>query len=175
MRRRGGAASTNNRTSKEAENMTDRMQTSAGNPTMTATAQDRPVDGSSHAVHTDDIAQRFDEANDDRARQDTGERGGRDAADRGDTRGDMTPLVADEAGFRKRWETVQTGFVDEPRRAVEQADALVAEVIKQLVGSFAEERGRLEGQWSQGNEASTEDLRVALQRYRSFFDRLLVA
>jgi hypothetical protein len=87
----------------------------------------------------------------------------------------MTPLVADEAGFRKRWETVQTGFVDEPRRAVEQADALVAEVIKQLVGSFAEERGRLEGQWSQGNEASTEDLRVALQRYRSFFDRLLVA
>lgn len=153
--------------------MTDRMPTNAGNPTMTATAQDRPVDGSSHAVHTDDIAQRFDEANDDRARQDTGERGGRDAADRGDTRGDMTPLVADEAGFRKRWETVQTGFVDEPRRAVEQADALVAEVIKQLVGSFAEERGRLEAQWGQGNEASTEDLRVALQRYRAFFQDLL--
>jgi len=158
--------------------MTDRMQSTAGNPTMTAPTEDRPVDGSSHAVHTEDIAQRFDDA-DERARQDRAgaqnDAGDQRVAGRDATRTDMAPLVADEAGFRKRWETVQTGFVDEPRRAVEQADALVADVIKQLVGSFAEERGRLEGQWSQGNEASTEDLRVALQRYRSFFDRLLVA
>ena len=61
----------------------------------------------------------------------------------------------------------------EPRRAVEQADALVAEVIKRLADSFAEERSKLEGQWGRGDDVSTEDLRVSLRRYRSFFDRLL--
>jgi hypothetical protein len=75
--------------------------------------------------------------------------------------------------FRKRWSEIQTGFVDEPRRAVERADELVAEVIKRLAESFADERSRLEGQWGRGDNVSTEDLRVALQRYRAFFDRLL--
>ena len=75
--------------------------------------------------------------------------------------------------FRKRWTDIQTGFVDEPRGAVEQADALVAEVIKRLAESFAAERSKLEGQWGRGDDVSTEDLRVALRRYRSFFDRLL--
>jgi hypothetical protein len=75
--------------------------------------------------------------------------------------------------FRTRWTDIQTGFVDEPRRSVEQADALVAEVIKRLADSFPEERSRLEGQWGRGDDVSTEDLRVALQRYRAFFDRLL--
>ena len=75
--------------------------------------------------------------------------------------------------FRTRWTDIQTGFVDEPRRSVEQADALVAEVIKRLANSFAEERSKLEGQWGRGDDVSTEDLRVALRRYRSFFDRLL--
>jgi hypothetical protein len=75
--------------------------------------------------------------------------------------------------FHKRWTDIQTGFVDEPRRAVERADELVAEVIKRLADSFAQERSRLEGQWGRGDNVSTEDLRVALQRYRSFFDRLL--
>ena len=75
--------------------------------------------------------------------------------------------------FRTRWTDIQTGFVDEPRRSVEQADALVAEVIKRLANSFAEERSKLEGQWGRGGDVSTEDLRVALRRYRSFFDRLL--
>jgi len=75
--------------------------------------------------------------------------------------------------FRKRWTDIQTGFVDEPRRAVEQADALVAEVIKRLADSFAEARSKLEVQWGRGDNVSTEDLRVALQRYRAFFDRLL--
>ncbi len=77
------------------------------------------------------------------------------------------------ADFRSRWTDIQTGFVDEPRRAVEQADALVAEVIKRLANSFAEERSKLEGQWGRGDDVSTEDLRVSLRRYRSFFDRLL--
>ena len=75
--------------------------------------------------------------------------------------------------FHKRWTDIQTGFVDEPRRAVERADELVAEVIKRLADSFAQERSKLEGQWGRGNNVSTEDLRVALQRYRAFFDRLL--
>lgn len=75
--------------------------------------------------------------------------------------------------FRTRWTDIQSGFVDEPRRSVEQADALVAEVIKCLADSFAQERSRLERQWGRGDDVSTEELRVALQRYRAFFDRLL--
>lgn len=81
---------------------------------------------------------------------------------------------ADEAtGYRTRWEAVQTGFVDEPRQAVEEADSLVAQVIKRLSEVFADERTNLEHQWDQGDKISTEDLRIALQKYRSFFDRLL--
>lgn len=75
--------------------------------------------------------------------------------------------------FKTKWTDIQTGFVDEPRRAVEQADALVADVIKRLANSFAEERNKLEGQWGRGDDVSTEDLRISLRRYRSFFDRLL--
>jgi len=68
---------------------------------------------------------------------------------------------------------VQVGFVDEPQRCVQEADGLVAEVMQRLADSFARERQDLEAQWASGGEASTEDLRVALQRYRSFFNRLL--
>jgi hypothetical protein len=83
-------------------------------------------------------------------------------------------FAADEAsGLRTQWEAIQTGFVDEPRKAVEEADALVAQVIKRLSEVFADERTNLEHQWDRGDQISTEDLRVALRRYRSFFDRLL--
>ena len=75
--------------------------------------------------------------------------------------------------FRSQWSKVQTGFVDEPRRTVEDADKLVAAVMQRLAEGFANERSGLEKQWDSGDNASTEDLRVALQRYRSFFDRLL--
>ncbi len=75
--------------------------------------------------------------------------------------------------FRAQWSTLQTGFVDEPRRAVEDADKLVASVMQRLAESFANERSGLEKQWDRGDNVSTEDLRVALQRYRSFFGRLL--
>jgi len=87
------------------------------------------------------------------------------------------PLLADEEldGFRGRWDAVQVGFVDEPRGSVQQADALVAELMQRLAQTFSEERTSLESQWEQGADVSTEDLRVALQRYRSFFDRLLRA
>jgi len=76
-------------------------------------------------------------------------------------------------GFRARWDGIQTGFVDEPRTAVEQADTLVAEMMKRLAEVFANERASLEKQWSQGDKVSTEELRIALKRYRSFFERLL--
>ena len=75
--------------------------------------------------------------------------------------------------FRGRWESIQAGFVDSPRQAVEQADGLVAEVMKRLAEVFANERADLEAQWSRGEDVSTEDLRQALRRYRSFFGRLL--
>src|ERR1039457_7169512 len=75
--------------------------------------------------------------------------------------------------FRSQWSKLQTGFVDEPRRTVEEADKLVAAVMQRLAEGFANERSGLEKQWDGGDNVSTEDLRVALQRYRSFFDRLL--
>jgi hypothetical protein len=75
--------------------------------------------------------------------------------------------------FRAQWSKVQTGFVDEPRLTVEDADKLVAAVMQRLEQGFANERSGLEKQWDSGDDVSTEDLRVALQRYRSFFDRLL--
>jgi len=75
--------------------------------------------------------------------------------------------------FNSRWSEVQTSFVDEPRRAVEQADALVSDVIQRIGDSFGRERSQLEQQWDRGDDVSTEDLRQALQRYRSFFSRLL--
>jgi hypothetical protein len=93
------------------------------------------------------------------------------------------PLKAREAGplfpddelhnFRARWDQAQTSFVDEPRQAVEQADSLVANVVKRIAEQFANERAQLEKQWDSGDNVSTEDLRQALRRYRSFFDRLL--
>jgi hypothetical protein len=75
--------------------------------------------------------------------------------------------------FRSRWTEVQIGFVDTPREAVERADELVADAIKRLAESFSEERSQLEAQWGREGDVSTEDLRIALQRYRSFFERLL--
>jgi hypothetical protein len=85
------------------------------------------------------------------------------------------PLLAtdDAEAFRARWTDVQNGFVDAPRQAVERADGLTAELMQHLAGTFADERGRLERQWDRGDEVSTDSLRGAFQRYRSFFERLL--
>lgn len=76
--------------------------------------------------------------------------------------------------FRTRWNEIQGKFVDEPRDAVQQADVLVSEVIGKITEMFTSEHGALESEWKQGNDVSTEDLRKALQRYRSFFNRLVV-
>ena len=75
--------------------------------------------------------------------------------------------------LRTRWDKAQGMFVDEPRKAVEEADALVATAVKRIAELFADERAKLEQQWDRGDNVSTEDLRQALRRYRSFFDRLL--
>ena len=75
--------------------------------------------------------------------------------------------------FRSRWQRIQTEFIDDPRKSVERADELVAQTMKRLAQIFAQERERLEEEWDRGDNVSTEDLRLALQRYRSFFDRLL--
>jgi hypothetical protein len=88
----------------------------------------------------------------------------------------QTALFPDKEchGFRSRWDEIQIHFVDDPRKAVENADNLVAETMKRLAEIFSEERKNLEAQWSRGENVSTEDLRLALQRYRSFFNRLLL-
>jgi hypothetical protein len=86
-----------------------------------------------------------------------------------------TALLPGDEGreLRQRWDSIQTGFVDEPRRAVEDADSLVAQTMKRVAEVFAHERTTLENQWTRGENVSTEDLRQAMKRYRSFFDRLL--
>lgn len=91
----------------------------------------------------------------------------------------MTPQTAlfndkEAHDFRSRWDEIQIRFVDDPRKAAEDADTLVAETMKRLAEIFSDERKNMEGQWSRGENVSTEDLRLALQRYRSFFNRLLL-
>jgi len=81
----------------------------------------------------------------------------------------------DAADLRRQWTDIRGDFVDEPRKAVERADSLVADVMKRLAEGFTSERAGLEKQWGRGDNVTTEDLHVALQKYRSFFDRLLAA
>lgn len=147
-------------------------------------AQHQPADP---ATRTTDTPDRMDA---------TGSHGSADAPDGPgatgtmDTPGGMTgPVAGTTAGpggdallpaaeadeFGRRWETVQAGFLDAPRQSVENADELVADVMQRLAEGFASERERLEHQWGGGQDVSTEDLRLTLQRYRSFFHRLLSA
>jgi hypothetical protein len=105
-----------------------------------------------------------------RADQGMGERGGQPVG------GDVALLdPTDAEGFRQRWGDAQARFVDDPREAVQTADGLVAELMQTLASSFSEHKGELEAQWQSGGDPDTEELRQALQRYRSFFDRLLSA
>jgi len=93
-----------------------------------------------------------------------------------DTRHDeLVPLFEEDAArkFRSRWLAIQSKFVDDPGDSVKQADDLVADVIKNVTMNFANRRVSLEKQWNGGDNTSTEDLRIALKQYRSFFDRLL--
>jgi hypothetical protein len=89
----------------------------------------------------------------------------------------LEPLFdpAREQDLRDRWRALQARFVDEPRDTVSEADSLVAELLRDLAQSFDGARSKLEDQWSSGEDVSTEDLRITLQRYRSFFESLLEA
>jgi hypothetical protein len=128
---------------------------------------------SSERMSTRDVARSLKNADHEEAREVREYEAARDAGDAVADRA-VAMFAAEEAeGFRTRWDAIQTGFVDEPRRAVTEADALVAQVIKRLSEVFADERTRLEGQWGHQDEVSTEDLRQALRKYRSFFERLL--
>jgi hypothetical protein len=93
----------------------------------------------------------------------------------GEQREDERALFDDSElqSYRGRWEQVQSDFVDEPREAVQKADDLVSDLVEKLASGFAQTRSGLEEQWKKGEEASTEDLRVAFTRYRAFFQRLL--
>jgi len=95
----------------------------------------------------------------------------------GEGRERLEPLFdsSREQELRERWRGLQARFVDEPRDTVSEADSLVAELLRDLAASFDSSRSKLEEQWSSGADVSTEDLRVTLQRYRSFFERLLEA
>jgi hypothetical protein len=129
----------------------------------------------SQRIQTDDLVReeesREETAAGDEAEPTTQERGGTAGADA------LTPLFdggrAEE--LRGSWQGLQSRFVDEPRETVQEADALVAEMLQEIARGFAEARSGLESQWSSGDDVSTEELRVTLQRYRSFFERLLAA
>ena len=90
---------------------------------------------------------------------------------------ERAPLLADDnaQSFRQRWDDLQAGFVDHPREVVQEADDLVGKLMQEISTGFSERRSSLEAQWEQGDDVSTEDLRIALTRYRSFFNRLLSA
>ncbi|MEU8632429.1 hypothetical protein AB0C38_09700 [Amycolatopsis sp. NPDC048633] len=133
------------------------------------------ADGGEHTLSTADLASASTQPADSRTDTDTDtdtDRDARPAESGGDV--EAPPLIDEEkiTGFRDRWQNVQTGFVDDPKQAVHQADELVAAVISALATTFAEHKSELEGQWRQG-EPATEELRIALRRYRSFFDQLL--
>lgn len=104
----------------------------------------------------------------------TASRTGTNAAQAAETDERTALFSPDETNsLRGQWDSIQVGFVDEPRQAVEKADALVAGAMKRLTEVFAAERERLEKQWDRGDSVSTEELRLALRRYRTFFGRLL--
>ncbi|MET9319284.1 hypothetical protein ABZX75_03655 [Streptomyces sp. NPDC003038] len=79
----------------------------------------------------------------------------------------------DAEEYRRAWSDIQGRFVDDPQDAVRSADTLVAEVMQTLAKTFSDHKKELQGPWDRGEEVATEDLRLALQHYRSFFDRLL--
>jgi len=87
----------------------------------------------------------------------------------------LAPLFTGDVtmDFRSRWDVVQRGFVDDPQAAVRAGDELVAQVIKSLAQTFANQRAELEGGHEHTKESTTENLRLSLRRYRSFFERLL--
>lgn len=115
------------------------------------------------------------ERNEQRMEERREQRGSEQRPTAGTPHEELEPLFEEEAAkkFRSRWQVIQGKFVDDPRDSVKQADELVADILKSVTMSFAERRISLEKQWNSGENISTEDMRVTLKRYRSFFERLL--
>jgi hypothetical protein len=128
--------------------------------------------GNGHALHENQSAHEIEGRDDEFDHTDAAEPATTDAT--ADERESLLPGDQSDR-FTTQWQEIQASFVDRPRESVEQADALVADLMQRLAASFSNERERLEAQWDRGDDVSTEDLRVALTRYRSFFDRLLSA
>ena len=130
-------------------------------------------------VEHEQVEQRARTAQNDQAEQRveprTEQRVSADQAPVNTTNEQLEPLFEDESArkFRSRWQVIQGKFVDDPRDSVKQADDLVADIIKSVTMNFADRRISLEKQWNSGEDISTEDMRQALKRYRSFFERLL--
>jgi hypothetical protein len=124
---------------------------------------------------TGDQREKRDQHEEMQKQQTMAESGGPSLETSGKVDGHLTPLLPEDEthSFQSRWSSIQTEFVDEPRGSLEKADRLVAELMKRLAEVFADERSSLERHWDRGEQTSTEDLRLALQRYRSFFQRLL--
>jgi hypothetical protein len=141
---------------------------------MDQAATDSPAEGAERVVSEGQPRPRPSGSDDGSAGASTSQRASATEAATGGEAGSLLSSEEKESLDRK-WEAIQATFVDEPRQAVRRADALVGEVMNRLSEMFAGERAHLEAQWDRGDEVSTEDLRVALQRYRSFFQRLLAA
>ena len=142
-----------------------------------ATRTDSDLDSASEAEQSEAASSDEPVTRDQPGQQlDTGA-AGTEAGDGDGDLGEHEPLLPHDQSerFTTGWQEIQASFVDQPRDAVAQADALVADLMQRLAASFSNERERLEAQWDRGDDVSTEDLRVALTRYRSFFDRLLSA
>ncbi|GGX40024.1 hypothetical protein [Streptomyces chryseus] len=136
----------------------------------TDTSQEPPVDGPTAVTDADEEAPSTDEA----GSEPTAATGEQDASGQ---ESDTAPLLRPQEteDLRSRWQEIQQGFVDDPRQSVHAADGLVAEVMQLLATTFTDHKQGLEAQWHRGEEVATEDLRLALRQYRSFFDRLLNA
>ena len=137
-------------------------------------AEHGPMETADPALSTADLAAAASEPRRQSEDRSFAAEGDARATERADDDSVAPLLPSGQAGeMQTQWDTIQAGFVDEPRRAVEQADGLVASAMSRLAEVFAEERSRLERQWDRGDDVTTEDLRLALRRYRSFFSRLL--
>jgi hypothetical protein len=135
-------------------------------------SDERAATSVDESMDTDRAASSTDQSAD--AARATDSADGTTSADSSHDLSEVEPLVPGDAAvdFRARWEVIQQGFVDDPRSSVTDADALVGDLLERLSSTFDQQHQELERQWSDG-EPSTEDLRAALQRYRSFFQRLL--
>lgn len=148
-------------------------------PNETTTRGEDEMSTGSELLSTADVAAAVEQRRADRTEAsfdaDTKAAVERKPADRAESDHQRAPLFASNEAeeLHRRWSDIQAGFVDEPRRAVEQADGLVADVMQRMATAFAKERQTLEQQWDRGGDTDTEELRLALRRYRAFFDRLL--